>query len=108
RPGRARRGRGRRGRYRALWNQRLDALGTEIARDHRPRAPSYRGALRQGGRWEALSPDGSVFSTGTITAYEPPRTYSTTWARPHLRPPAPAPPRGSSGARTGNERSTSC
>lgn len=39
----------------------------------------YRGDLRLGGRWEALNSDGSVFSWGTVTACEPPRTYSTTW-----------------------------
>lgn len=39
----------------------------------------YRGELRLGGRWEALNSDGSVFSWGTVTACEPPRTYATTW-----------------------------
>ena len=39
----------------------------------------YRGELRLGGRWEALNSDGSVFSTGTITACEPPHRYVTSW-----------------------------
>lgn len=39
----------------------------------------YRGELRLGGRWEALDDDGSVFSHGTITACDPPFSYSSTW-----------------------------
>ncbi len=39
----------------------------------------YRGDLDLGGRWEALNRDGSVFSSGTVTACEPLRTFTTTW-----------------------------
>lgn len=39
----------------------------------------YEGALRLGGRWDALEDDGSVFCSGTITECDPPRRYVTTW-----------------------------
>lgn len=51
---------------------------TEGERLARWMAP-YRGELRLGGSWEALNSDGSVFSWGTVTACEPPRTFTTTW-----------------------------
>ena len=39
----------------------------------------YRGELRLGGTWEGLSDDGSVWVTGTVTACDPPHTFTTTW-----------------------------
>ncbi len=39
----------------------------------------YTGDLRLGGRWDALNDDGSVYSSGTVTACDPPRSYTTGW-----------------------------
>lgn len=38
----------------------------------------YRGDLRLGGTWEALS-DGEVWGTGRITECDPPHGFTTTW-----------------------------
>lgn len=94
------------GRYRALWNQRLDALGTVSRHDDRfdltfervyattvddvwdactnpdrlaRWMETYRGDLRLGGRWEALDDGGAVRCRGTVTECEPPSRFVTTW-----------------------------
>ncbi|GAA2752390.1 SRPBCC domain-containing protein [Amnibacterium kyonggiense] len=38
----------------------------------------YRGDLRLGGRWEAMS-DGEVWGAGTVTACEPMEGFTSTW-----------------------------
>jgi uncharacterized protein YndB with AHSA1/START domain len=38
----------------------------------------YRGELRLGGRWEALS-DGEVWGSGTVTECDAPNGFTTTW-----------------------------
>lgn len=50
---------------------------TEVGRLRRWMA-DYRGDLRLGGRWEAMS-DGEVWGAGTITACEPLHGFTSTW-----------------------------
>lgn len=51
---------------------------TDPVRLSRWMAP-YEGDFRLGGHWLARYDDGSVFTEGTVTACDPPRTFSTTW-----------------------------
>lgn len=56
-----------------LW----DAV-TDPERLSRWMAP-YEGEFRLGGRWLARYDDGTVFTEGTVTACDAPRTFTTTW-----------------------------
>ena len=56
-----------------LW----DAV-TDRERLSRWMAP-YEGDLRLGGRWLARYDDGTAFTEGTVTACDPPRSFTTTW-----------------------------
>lgn len=56
-----------------LW----DAI-TDPERLSRWMAP-YEGEFRLGGRWLARYDDGTVFTEGTVTACDAPRTFTTTW-----------------------------
>ncbi|QAY73367.1 hypothetical protein ET445_08425 [Agromyces protaetiae] len=40
---------------------------------------TYRGDLRLGGRWQALTVDGELYCDGEVTACDAPRTFTTTW-----------------------------
>ena len=39
----------------------------------------YTGDLALGGTWHALLDDGSDYAVGTVTACDPPRSFTTTW-----------------------------
>lgn len=56
-----------------LW----DAI-TDPERLSRWMAP-YEGEFHLGGRWLARYDDGTVFTEGTVTACDAPRTFTTTW-----------------------------
>lgn len=56
-----------------LWNAITDARRLRRWMAH------YEGDLVLGGAWRALFDDGSIFTTGVVTACDAPRSFVTTW-----------------------------